>query len=62
MGVPLIVHEMGGQTRGFIHITDTAKCIKIAINNSPKAGDRVEIFNKIAEICFISNTLGMVAE
>ena len=44
MGVPLTVYGTGGQTRGFIHITDTARCLEIAINNPPQTG--VEI-NKI---------------
>lgn len=62
MGVPLTVYGTGGQTRGFIHITDTAKCIEIAINNPPTAGDRVEIFNQIAETCRVRDIAGMVAE
>jgi UDP-sulfoquinovose synthase len=43
------VYGTGGQTRGFIHISDTARCIEIAINNPPKAGGKVEVFNQIAE-------------
>jgi UDP-sulfoquinovose synthase len=45
----LLVYGTGGQTRAFIHITDTARCIEIAINNPPKAGEKVEIFNQVAE-------------
>ena len=44
MGVPLTAYGTGGQTRGFIHITDAARCLEIAINNPPQTG--VEI-NKI---------------
>lgn len=62
MGVPLTVYGTGGQTRGFIHITDTAKCIEIAIDNPPASGDRVEIFNQIAETCRVRDIASMVAE
>ena len=37
---PLTVHGTGGQTRAFIHIRDTVRCIEIAINNPPQRGDR----------------------
>lgn len=49
LDVPLTVYGTGGQTRAFIHIEDTAKCIKLAIENPPSTGDKVEIFNQIAE-------------
>ncbi len=49
IGHPLTVHGTGGQTRAFIHIRDTVKCIKLAIENSPKTGDRVKIFNQATE-------------
>jgi len=61
MGVPLTVYGTGGQTRGFIHISDTAKCIEIAIENPPASGDRVEIFNQIAETCRVRDVAAMVA-
>ena len=35
IGHPLTVHGTGGQTRAFIHIRDTVRCIEIAINNPP---------------------------
>jgi len=49
VGHPLTVHGTGGQTRAFIHITDTVKCIELAINNSPKKGERAQIFNQVTE-------------
>eukprot|EP00560_Eucampia_antarctica_P005244 CAMPEP_0197832984 /NCGR_PEP_ID=MMETSP1437-20131217/17216_1 /TAXON_ID=49252 ORGANISM="Eucampia antarctica, Strain CCMP1452" /NCGR_SAMPLE_ID=MMETSP1437 /ASSEMBLY_ACC=CAM_ASM_001096 /LENGTH=476 /DNA_ID=CAMNT_0043436695 /DNA_START=57 /DNA_END=1487 /DNA_ORIENTATION=+ len=62
MGVPLTVYGTGGQTRGFIHITDTCRCIEIAINNPPKSGDRVEIFNQIAETRRVRDVAKLVAD
>lgn len=49
VGYPLTVHGTGGQTRAFIHITDTVKCIELAINNPPKKGERAQIFNQVTE-------------
>ena len=49
VGHPLTVYGTGGQTRAFIHIQDTARCIEIAINNPPKKGERPTIFNQVTE-------------
>lgn len=46
---PLTVHGTGGQTRAFIHIQDSVRCIELAIANPPTAGDRVKIFNQMTE-------------
>jgi len=62
MGVPLTVYGTGGQTRGFIHISDTARCIGIAIKHPPKLGDRVEIFNQIAETRRVRDVAKLVAD
>merc|ERR1712176_1541492 len=62
MGVPLTVYGTGGQTRGFIRVTDTARCIEIAINNPPAKGDRVEIFNQIAETRRVRDIAEMVSK
>lgn len=62
MGVPLTVYGTGGQTRAFIHISDTARCIDIAINNPPKSGERVEIFNQVAETRRVRDVAKLVAD
>lgn len=46
---PLTVHGTGGQTRAFIHIKDTVKCIELAIENPPQKGERAQIFNQVTE-------------
>lgn len=46
---PLTVHGTGGQTRAFIHIKDTVRCLEIAIENPPATGERVQIFNQMTE-------------
>lgn len=49
VGYPLTVHGTGGQTRAFIHIQDTVRCIEIAANNPPERGEKVHIFNQVTE-------------
>jgi UDP-sulfoquinovose synthase len=41
VGYPLTVHGSGGQTRAFIHIQDTVRCVELALKNPPTRGDRV---------------------
>lgn len=59
---PLTVHGTGGQTRAFIHIQDTVKCIQIALENSPKRGDRVQIFNQMTETHRVRDLANMIAK
>ena len=47
---PLTVHGTGGQTRAFINIQDTVRCIELAINNPPEKNSRVQIFNQMTEV------------
>jgi len=49
IGHPLTVYGTGGQTRAFIHIRDTVRCIELALLNPPKKGDPVEVFNQTTE-------------
>ena len=49
IGYPLTVHGTGGQTRAFIHIQDTVRCVELAIENSPAHGERVQVFNQMTE-------------
>jgi UDP-sulfoquinovose synthase len=49
VGYPLTVNGSGGQTRAFINIRDTVRCIELAIVNPPQKGERVRIFNQMTE-------------
>ncbi|MDQ4041112.1 MAG: NAD-dependent epimerase/dehydratase family protein [Actinomycetota bacterium] len=49
IGHPLTVHGTGGQTRAFIHIRDSVRCIELAVENPPERGERVRIFNQMTE-------------
>ena len=49
IGHPLTVHGTGGQTRAFIHIQDTVRCLELAIKHPPGHGERVKILNQMTE-------------
>jgi UDP-sulfoquinovose synthase len=49
IGHPLTVHGTGGQTRAFIHIRDTVRCIQIALENPPARGEKPMVFNQVTE-------------
>ena len=49
IGYPLTVHGTGGQTRAFIHIQDTVRCIQLALEKPPAHGERVRVMNQMTE-------------
>jgi len=61
IGYPLTVHGTGGQTRAFIHIQDTVRCIELAIANPPQTGERVRILNQMTEVHRIRDLAEMVS-
>jgi UDP-sulfoquinovose synthase len=62
IGHPLTVHGTGGQTRAFIHIRDTVRCIEIALNNPPDRGDKVSVFNQVSETYRVRDLAELVAK
>ena len=61
VGYPLTVHGTGGQTRAFIHIQDTVRCIQLAIENAPERGQRVQVFNQMTETHRVRELATLVA-
>lgn len=59
---PLTVHGTGGQTRAFINIQDTCRCLEIAVNNPPSQGDRVKILNQMTETYRIIDLANKISE
>ena len=62
IGYPLTVHGTGGQTRAFIHIQDTCRCIELAIENPPQRGERVNILNQMTETHRVRDLAAMISE
>ncbi len=48
IGIPLTVYGKGGQTRGFLDIRDTVRCIEIACMNPAGRGE-FRVFNQFTE-------------
>ena len=48
VGVPLTVYGRGGQTRGFLDIRDTVRCVELACLNPAKRGE-FRVFNQFTE-------------
>ena len=48
IGHPLTVYGKGGQTRGFLDIRDTVRCIEIACNNPADRGE-FRVYNQFTE-------------
>ncbi len=48
IGHPLTVYGTGGQTRAFLDIRDTVRCIEISLNNPANSGE-FRVFNQFTE-------------
>jgi UDP-sulfoquinovose synthase len=62
IGYPLSVHGSGGQTRAFINIQDTVRCVELAVVNPPQRGERVRIFNQMTETFRLIDLAKMISE
>ncbi len=62
IGYPLTVHGTGGQTRAFIHIQDSVRCLELALQNPPSAGERTKIYNQMTETHRIRDLAEMISE
>jgi UDP-sulfoquinovose synthase len=59
IGHPLTVYGTGGQTRGFLNIMDTVRCIEIAAENPADAGE-FRVFNQFTEQFSVRDLAQMV--
>src|SRR5216117_474348 len=48
IGHPLTVYGKGGQTRGYLNIVDTLRCVELAVLNPPEPGE-YRVFNQFTE-------------
>ncbi|TGB05407.1 NAD-dependent epimerase/dehydratase family protein [Halobacillus salinus] len=62
VGYPITVHGTGGQTRAFIHIQDTVRCVELAIANAPAREERVMIFNQMTETHRVNDLAQLVSK
>lgn len=62
VGYPLTVHGSGGQTRAFIHIRDTVKCIELAIASPPEDQARVRVMNQMTETHRVRDLANLISK
>ena len=62
IGHPLTVYGTGGQSRAFIHISDTARCVHLATGAPPDPGAKVQVFNQVAEVHNVGALAQMIAD
>jgi len=71
LGIPLTVYGLGGQTRGYLNIIDTMRCIETITEHPPEEGDyitvnqftQVKSIQEIAELVQkVGNKMGLGVE
>jgi UDP-sulfoquinovose synthase len=60
-GVPLTVYGRGGQTRGYLNLNDTLRCVELAIAKPPPPGE-LRILNQFTEIFSVNELAERVAK
>jgi len=61
IGHPLTVYGDGGQTRGFLDIRDTVRCVELAVENPADAGE-FRVFNQFTEEFSVRQLAGMIVD
>ena len=59
VGHPLTVYGKGGQTRAFLDIRDTVRCVEIALGNPANHGE-FRVFNQFTEMFSVGDLAMMV--
>ena len=61
VGHPLTVYGKGGQTRGFLDIRDTVRCVQLAIDSPANSGE-FRVFNQFTEQFSVNDLARLVTE
>lgn len=61
IGYPLTIYGAGGQTRGYINLRDSLRCIQLAVENPPQGGE-YRVFNQFTEIFSVREVAENVKE
>jgi UDP-sulfoquinovose synthase len=59
IGHPLTVYGKGGQTRGFLDIRDTVRCVELAIDTPAQPGE-FRVFNQFTELFGVGEIASMI--
>lgn len=61
-GLPITIYGKGEQTRAFIHIQDTVRCIETAVNSGTSIPGEVDVIHQIAETRTVKSVADHVAK
>ncbi|MFI5717900.1 NAD-dependent epimerase/dehydratase family protein [Nocardia sp. NPDC051750] len=61
IGYPLTVYGTGGQTRAFININDSIRCIRMAVESGGEVGTSVRVMNQITETHRVADLARLVS-
>ena len=61
VGHPITVYGKGGQTRGFLDIRDTVRCIQLAIDNPAEQG-KMRVMNQFTELFSVNELASLVKD
>ena len=61
VGHPMTVYGKGGQTRGFLDIRDTVRCIQIACDNPAEPGE-MRVYNQFTEQFSVNELAALITE
>jgi len=61
VGHPLTVYGKGGQTRGFLDIRDTVRCLELAVANPAEPGE-MRVFNQFTEQFSVNQLAALIRE
>ncbi|GAA3721856.1 NAD-dependent epimerase/dehydratase family protein [Gordonia hankookensis] len=62
IGYPLTVHGTGGQTRAFINIRDSIRCIRLAVESGSEVNEQVRVMNQMTETHRVADLARLVAD
>ena len=60
-GYPLTVYGKGGQTRGYLNIKDTLKCVHLALEHPTSKGE-LRVFNQFTETFSVNDLADRIAQ
>lgn len=60
-GEPITVYGRGGQTRGFLRLDDTLRCVELACLNPPREGE-FRVFNQFSSVLSLSDAAERVRQ
>ena len=60
-GIPLTVYGLGGQTRGYLPLKDSIKCLTLSLENPP-GNSEYRVFNQFAELYSVNEWAKIVQE